>query len=250
MKILDIPQSGKRGLNVSEGGRNGQISRILAIPSNPRSDAQMAVRHALSSAAAKWRTLTEEQRLAWIAAAKGRKSAPRLGQSGPLTGSQLFAISSSATAWEMWINGTDQGAAGGAYSAGGAQVVGSGSNGGTLDGDIAEIIEFSRALDATELNQMGSYLANKYALTTTYPPIGPTTPTATLTITDNRNGNVTIGGTVTHPTTGLTLHLWKSNDLKVWSDTGVTADASTGSFSFFPPEVMATDGTKTFYMVK
>ena len=91
MKILDIPQSGKRGLNVSEGGRNGQISRILAIPSNPRSDAQMAVRHALSSMAAKWRTLTEEQRLAWIAAAKGRKSAPRLGQSGPLTGSQLFA---------------------------------------------------------------------------------------------------------------------------------------------------------------
>jgi hypothetical protein len=91
MKILDIPQSGKRGLTVSEQGRNGQISRILAIPSNPRTAAQMAVRHALSSVSARWRTLTEEQRSAWRALAMTRKSAPRLGQSGPLTGSQLFA---------------------------------------------------------------------------------------------------------------------------------------------------------------
>jgi hypothetical protein len=36
MKILDIPQSGKRGLTVSQGGRYGQISRALVIPSNPR----------------------------------------------------------------------------------------------------------------------------------------------------------------------------------------------------------------------
>jgi hypothetical protein len=77
-----------------------------------------------------------------------------------------------------------------------------------------------------------------------------TTPTVTLTIANNGDGNVTIGGTVTHPTPGLTLHLWKSNDLKVWSDTGVTVDASSGSFTFFPPQVMATDGTQTFYMVK
>ena len=36
MKILDIPQSGKRGLNVSQDGAFGQISRTLAIPANPR----------------------------------------------------------------------------------------------------------------------------------------------------------------------------------------------------------------------
>ena len=36
MKILDIPQSGKRGLNVSQAGQFGQISRTLAIPANPR----------------------------------------------------------------------------------------------------------------------------------------------------------------------------------------------------------------------
>jgi hypothetical protein len=40
MKILDIPQSGKRGLNVSQAGQFGQISRTLAIPANPRSLAQ------------------------------------------------------------------------------------------------------------------------------------------------------------------------------------------------------------------
>jgi hypothetical protein len=32
MKILDIPRSGKRGLNVSQAGRYGQISRALVIP--------------------------------------------------------------------------------------------------------------------------------------------------------------------------------------------------------------------------
>jgi hypothetical protein len=91
MKILDIPQSGKRGLNVSQAGANGQMSRALAIPANPRSPAQMSVRRILTGIAAKWRTLTEEQRLAWIAAGKEVKSTSRLGQSGPLNGFQLFA---------------------------------------------------------------------------------------------------------------------------------------------------------------
>jgi hypothetical protein len=47
MKILDIPQSGKRGLNVSQAGQFGQMSRTLAIPSNPRTPAQMGVRNIL-----------------------------------------------------------------------------------------------------------------------------------------------------------------------------------------------------------
>lgn len=90
MKILDIPQSGKRGLYVTQGGRYGQISRIWVIPSNPRTEAQMGVRRALGGVTARWRALTEEQRNAWTAAAKTKNSVPRLGQSGPLTGSQLF----------------------------------------------------------------------------------------------------------------------------------------------------------------
>ena len=48
------------------------------------------------------------------------------------------------------------------YSAGDVHVIGAGSNGGTLDGDIAEIIEFSRALNPTEMAQMSAYLTTKY----------------------------------------------------------------------------------------
>jgi hypothetical protein len=91
MKILDIPQSGKRGLNVSQAGQFGQISRTLAIPTNPRSPAQMAVRDNLSRVAASWRKLTEPQRVEWMAAASDVKSNSRLGQSGALSGFQLFA---------------------------------------------------------------------------------------------------------------------------------------------------------------
>jgi hypothetical protein len=91
MKILDIPQSGKRGLNVSQKGQFGQISRTLAIPANPRTDAQMSVRDNLSRVAAKWRTLTEPQRVEWMEAASQVKSTSRLGQNGALSGFQLFA---------------------------------------------------------------------------------------------------------------------------------------------------------------
>ena len=90
MKILDIPQSGKRGLYVSQAGQFGQISRALAIPSNPRSKAQMTVRDILTKVSARWRALLESQRAAWIAAAKETKSSSRLGQSGALSGFQLF----------------------------------------------------------------------------------------------------------------------------------------------------------------
>jgi hypothetical protein len=90
MKILDIPQSGKRGLNVSQNGAFGQISRALAIPSNPRTPRQMAIRSNLSKVAAAWRALQQTQRAAWVAAAKEAKSNTRLGQSGPLSGFLLF----------------------------------------------------------------------------------------------------------------------------------------------------------------
>ena len=91
MKILDVPQSGKRGVTVSQGGRYGQISRALVIPTNPRTPAQMLIRNRLSGVAAMWRNLTQAQRDAWTAAAKALNSKPRDGQSGTLTGGQLFS---------------------------------------------------------------------------------------------------------------------------------------------------------------
>ncbi len=91
MKILDIPQSGKRGLYVSQQSRNGLVSRALVIPTQPETDAQLRIRSFLRSVASQWRGLTQAQRDAWTAEASAHQSRARLGQSGPLTGSQLYA---------------------------------------------------------------------------------------------------------------------------------------------------------------
>jgi hypothetical protein len=90
MRISDIPQSGKRGKTVSMGGRFGQASRILATPGNPQTPSQMTVRRILRNVAARWRSLEEAQRAAWVAAAQQLRAHPRLGESGPLTGAQFF----------------------------------------------------------------------------------------------------------------------------------------------------------------
>ena len=90
MKILDIPQSGKRGLNVSQNGQFGQISRASGRVANPRTPAQLAVRDNLTRVTARWRALQEIQRAAWMASAKDVMSNPRLNQSGNLSGFQLF----------------------------------------------------------------------------------------------------------------------------------------------------------------
>ena len=90
MKILDIPQSGKRGLNVSQNGRFGQISRAYTIPSNPRTDAQLNIRETFAEVTKAWRALSDAQRAAWAAAAQTIMSKSRCGTNGPLTGSQLY----------------------------------------------------------------------------------------------------------------------------------------------------------------
>jgi hypothetical protein len=90
MKISDIPQSGKRGKTVSMKGRYGQVSRILATPSNPETPSQVKIRRILKSVSVRWRALQQTQRAAWIAAAQNVKTHSRLGQNGPLTGAQFF----------------------------------------------------------------------------------------------------------------------------------------------------------------
>jgi hypothetical protein len=90
MKISDISQSGKRGKTVSMEGRYGQVSRVLAVPANPETPYQLTIRRNLRKVSAAWRALSESQRAAWVAAAPNARSQSRLGQSGPLTGAQLF----------------------------------------------------------------------------------------------------------------------------------------------------------------
>ncbi|TAD87238.1 MAG: hypothetical protein EAY75_06310, partial [Bacteroidetes bacterium] len=89
----------------------------------------------------------------------------------PNSGVQLFTVNSSATNWEMFINGASRGVAAAAYSAGGALTIAGGANSlgaNPLNGDIAEVIIYNRVLTAAELDQVGSYLEVKYGLTTSY----------------------------------------------------------------------------------
>ena len=90
MKVLDIPRSGKRGNRVWQSNRYGQYSYPAFIPFNPRTPAQVAVRGTFVAVSARWRTLTEEQRVIWCAEAKTRRSKPRLQQCGRLTGFLYF----------------------------------------------------------------------------------------------------------------------------------------------------------------
>jgi autotransporter-associated beta strand protein len=106
----------------------------------------------------------------------------------PDSGSHVFAISSSASAWEMSINGTSQGVAGGNYNSGGALVIGNGSSGGGLNGDISEVLAYNRVLTPNELNTIGSYLEAKYGLATSYDP--PLVYISTLNPADNATGVV------------------------------------------------------------
>ncbi len=90
MKIIDVPQSGKCGLTVTYPSRNGLIRRAWVVPANPQTGDQLLVRNRLALRAKAYDDLTETQQDAWVAAAAMEQSRPRLGQSGPLTGLQLY----------------------------------------------------------------------------------------------------------------------------------------------------------------
>ena len=90
MKTLEIPKSGKCGGTVWQRNRFCQYSYPAFVPFNPRTPAQVTVRGTFGAVSKRWRTLTQEQRDAWIAVARTIKSKPRLFQCGALTGCQLF----------------------------------------------------------------------------------------------------------------------------------------------------------------
>lgn len=89
-KVSKNPASGKQGNTISYDAPYGQAEREMAVVANPRSNAQVRVRSSLSRFAARWRILSDQQRATWITSAQGVHSEPRLGQSGRLTGCQLF----------------------------------------------------------------------------------------------------------------------------------------------------------------
>jgi len=98
MKELTPPQTGKLGTTVSFRTRHGQIRRVLSIPRNRRSAAQRRIRANLARAAARWRTLTDQQRAAWTRTARDARTRRCLGHASYLTGCQFFIKLNSARA--------------------------------------------------------------------------------------------------------------------------------------------------------
>jgi hypothetical protein len=82
--------SGKRADRVWQRNRYCQYSYAAFVPANPRTPAQRAVRGVFGGVSARWRKITEEQRLIWCAVAKHKKSRVRLRQCGPLSGFLYF----------------------------------------------------------------------------------------------------------------------------------------------------------------
>jgi|SRR5208282_5804920 len=90
MRVLEIPKSGKCRDRVWQSNRYGQYSYAAFVPFNPRTPGQVAIRGVFGGVSARWRTLAEQQRIIWCAAARHKKSRPRLRQCGPLTGFLYF----------------------------------------------------------------------------------------------------------------------------------------------------------------
>jgi hypothetical protein len=106
MKILDVPQTGKLGLTVTFPSRYGLIRRTKVVPSNPNTYRQATVRTAFTSAARAYDALSEAQQNAWITAAGQYQTKPSLGQSGPLTGLQLY-VRINATLTQFGLDNVD-----------------------------------------------------------------------------------------------------------------------------------------------
>lgn len=90
MKKLDVPQSGSQADTVASRNRFGQYNRTRAMPVQPRTAAQLAVRANLTDASQAWRALTDAVRAAWAAYAATTPKTDSLGQTVFPTGHQAF----------------------------------------------------------------------------------------------------------------------------------------------------------------
>lgn len=90
MKILDVPQSGSVGAVTSSRNRSGQYRRQRAIPTQPRTPAQVRARASLTDLSAAWRGLTDAERAAWNAFGNSFTVTNSLGSTINLTGAQCY----------------------------------------------------------------------------------------------------------------------------------------------------------------
>ena len=90
MKVHDIPKSGKRGLAVAFKSRFGQCEREHTPATKRPTAKQQQSASAFGGASLGCNGLTDAQLDAWRAFGKKVRSHPRGGESGPLTGQNLF----------------------------------------------------------------------------------------------------------------------------------------------------------------
>lgn len=91
MKVLTSPQSGSQAGTTASRNRFGQYTRTRAIPVNPNTAAQGAVRARLALNSAAWRQLTAAQRAGWADLAASLVRTDALGQSYSMQGNQAYA---------------------------------------------------------------------------------------------------------------------------------------------------------------
>lgn len=92
MKILNYPSSGSYQSLTFSRNRNGQYVRTRAIPVNPSTSFQQAVRARLTTAAQDWRELTALQREGWATLGEQITRTDSLGQGYTLTGFQAYVL--------------------------------------------------------------------------------------------------------------------------------------------------------------
>lgn len=90
MKYLNYPGSGSLAGTTFSRNRFGQYQRTRAIPVNPSSSFQVAVRARMATNAAGWRSLTAAQRTGWADLGAQMTRTDSLGQSYTLDGFMAY----------------------------------------------------------------------------------------------------------------------------------------------------------------
>lgn len=91
MKILTAPQSGSQAGTTASRNRFGQYLRSRAIPVQPRTSKQTAIRAGLTIGSAYWRALSDTERTAWNDFAAQIQRSDSLGSNYAPTGAELLA---------------------------------------------------------------------------------------------------------------------------------------------------------------
>lgn len=85
-----VALSGKNGGTINSHNKGGTYTKNFAMPTNPRTIYQIGQRNKFTTFSQQWRSLTNAQRLAWIAAAPTFPYVNAVGDVKYLSGSALF----------------------------------------------------------------------------------------------------------------------------------------------------------------